>query len=148
VARTIPGHRRHPRRRVEPQPVVTGSPARPDPVAPFEHNRSNACTAQGCRGCQPGRTRAADDRLRRGVIVIADAIHPSASGVQHQRFPPGRNLVVPRSKVRSQARRRYSILKFEVILKFEALLQISEPARKGVAMEGHDRANVELNDFM
>src|SRR6476646_5638496 len=76
LARAIPGQRRHPRRRVEPQPVVTGSPARPDPVAPFEHNRSNACTAQGCRGCQPGRTRAADDRLRHGVIVIADAIHP------------------------------------------------------------------------
>jgi hypothetical protein len=81
VARTIPGHRRHPRRRVEPQPVVTGSPARADPVAPFEHNRPNARTAQGCRGCEPGRTRAADDGLRHGVIVIADAIRPSASGV-------------------------------------------------------------------
>src|ERR1700741_340630 len=80
VARTIPGHRRHPRRRIEPQPVVTGSPARAYPVAPFEHNRSNACTAQGCRGCQPGRTRAADDRLRHGVIVIADAIHPLRFG--------------------------------------------------------------------
>src|SRR5215207_2221963 len=69
LARTIPGHRRHPRRRVEPQPVVTGSPARADPVASFEHNRFNACTAQGCRGSQPGRTRAADDGLRHGVIV-------------------------------------------------------------------------------
>jgi hypothetical protein len=74
VARTIPGQRRHPRRRVEPQPVVTGSPARAYPVASFEHTRSNAYTAQGCRGCQPRRTRAADDGLRHEVIVIADAI--------------------------------------------------------------------------
>src|ERR1700759_2430722 len=80
VARTIPGHRRHPRRRVEPQPVVTGSPARADPVASFEHNHSNACTAQGCRGSQPGRTRAADDGLRHRVIIIADATRPLRFG--------------------------------------------------------------------
>src|SRR5258707_11748205 len=80
VARTIPGHRRHPRRRVEPQPVVTGPPARADPVAPFEHNRSNARTAQGCRGCEPGRTRAADDGLRHGAIVIPDSISPRSFG--------------------------------------------------------------------
>src|SRR3954454_774480 len=74
LARTIPGHRRHPRRRVEPQPVVTGSPARAERVAPFEHNRSNACTAQGSRASHPRRTRAANDGLRHGVIVVADAI--------------------------------------------------------------------------
>src|ERR1700759_5214642 len=80
MARTIPGHRRHPRRRVEPQPVVTGSPARADPVAPFEHDHSNACTAQGCRGCQPGRPRAPGDAPRQGVIVIAAATPPLRFG--------------------------------------------------------------------
>src|ERR1700761_2906202 len=80
VARTIPGHRRHPRRRVEPQPAVTGSPARADPVASCGHNPSRARTAAGCRGSQPGRPRAADDGPRHRVIIIAAAPRPLRFG--------------------------------------------------------------------
>ena len=64
AAGAIAGLRGHPARRIEPQPVVAGPPARGDLVGPLEHGHIDVDGPKRGRRRKPGGARAADDRLR------------------------------------------------------------------------------------
>lgn len=68
AARAKPGLRRHPPRRIEPQPVVAGAPGRADLVGLLDHDHIDACPPQCGRRRKPGGARTDHDRLRHRVI--------------------------------------------------------------------------------
>src|SRR5882757_454919 len=55
AARSVPWHRRHPARSVEPQSVVAGPPTRADFVGTFENRHSKPQAPKRCRRGQSGR---------------------------------------------------------------------------------------------
>ena len=70
--RAVPGHRRHPAGRVEPQRRIARSPARPDPVGALQDHGIRTGAAQACRGAQSGRPGSADHHICHAAILVRD----------------------------------------------------------------------------
>src|SRR4029077_8388162 len=68
--RAIPGHRRHPAGRVEPQRRITRSPARPNSVGALQDHGIETGAAKACGGAQPGRPRSADHHISHATTLV------------------------------------------------------------------------------
>ena len=71
AAGAVARQRGHPAERVQAQRRIAAAPARPDGVAALEHRRIDADSLQGGGACEPGNSRAADDRLGHGPILTS-----------------------------------------------------------------------------